>query len=174
MSYKKIIEIKHKKIHRYFYSWYLLPIIIIHELIHYFTALILNVKILKFDIFKNKDSVLYNGILRTEIPNKRWKQFLISYSPYLLLIPFFLSFFSSIALIISIYFLTTITKYHNTYLIIFRPSNADNEMYKYYDYKKYLSEEIGEIYYTLDNIMIDKIILEKKLFSYNNFKQMKK
>jgi len=163
-------KIKRKLFYKY-YALYLLPLIILHEILHSIAALILNVKILKISIFKNEE--LYNGFIKIKLPNKKWKQFIISYIPYLLTLPFFLSFFSITFFIISIYLLTTITSYYGEKLYIFLPSYNDKLLYEKYDYNKYLISKIGEKYYTLTDIEISQEIKENNLISYENFKQNK-
>jgi len=172
---KGLKPIKQKRNLEIFYSIFaiwMLPLILIHELIHCFFALILNVKILSFKIYKNEK--LYNGIVKIKLPNKKWKQFIISYSPMILTFPFFFMFSSVIAFYISIYLISTITSYHGKYIYVFLPSRNDKLLVKQYDYTKYLISNIGEKYYFLKDFEIKQEIENKNLFSYKKFKQLKK
>ncbi len=133
----------------------------------------LGYKIIKMKIYKNENTPLYNGYVITELPNKKWKQMIISYSPLLLLIPFFLIPFSIIFLFISIYILSTIFKFQNKWRWIALPSLSDLDFYKTFDYQQYLYSKMLDKYYhyRIDNILAIKI-KQNCLMSYQAFKKI--
>ena len=103
----------------YIYSWFLIESISMHKYSHYIFAKILKVKILKVKIYKVKNTPLYNGVLITEIPNRKWKQLLITLSPLFLLSFTFISKYFLIYIILT-------TFYYKSHIInIILPSKMD-------------------------------------------------
>jgi len=153
----------YNKLLKYLYSWYTIPIIYLHEISHYLVSKILNVKVLKFKIFKDDKYLIYNGIVITELPTKKWKQFLISYSPLFLLS-------LTLNIYILIYIITSTIYYQKHLINIILPSKSDIDTYKSYDYNKYLLEKLKDDYYIylLNGNLADKIkskcLLSKKDF----------
>jgi len=176
MPYKKRYkEIpKSKNIYRYFYSWYLFPVIFLHELTHIFIGVILGVKITNLKFVKDEKYNLYNGVVTTALPNKKWKQYLMSYSPMILLIVFLLIPISNIFIFISIYFLSTIFKLEKWFFILL-PSKEDVNQINIYDYHKYLKEKIGDTeyeYYRKKNDLLF-IVTQKQLKTYEKYNKKK-
>jgi len=173
--YKKNIKYDIKS-HKYFYSWFTIPIIFMHEITHYFIALILNIKIIKFSVHKQKDTHLYNGRVITKLPKKIWKQKMISYAPVLLiLIPLIFSFFNLYFLIFFIYYFSSIFKIQNRYIFIFLPSKNDIINIETFYYQHYLYEKMGEKYYLyLEHDLVEKARKQKNLKSFSEFKNKSK
>jgi len=159
--------------YKYFYSWYLLPIVYLHEFMHFITAKIVNIKVHKFLIYKECD--IYNGKVITDLPDKQWKQNVISWSP--ILIPIFsvlLVFVSNVFFIFIFYLLTTIIYYDNHWIFMGFPSRSDIQFAKNLDYHNYISKKIGEEYYELrENGNLVKTINNKCLLSLKKYKLSK-
>lgn len=131
---------------KYFYSWFILPLIIFHELTHCFVALVLGIKIKSIKLYKTS-IYLYNFTISFEYKPSKWKWYLISYSPYLMLIVLFMFIFINIKVffILLLYYLMSIIYDGKNSIIIFLPSKAD----KYSVYKnKYYQ-------YLIDNVSSD-------------------
>ena len=157
----------------YFYKWYMLPIIFLHESLHYLFALLTSTKILDFKIYSNKRDILFNGLIVTELPSSKMKQILISFAPLLLFTPVILSFYSNIFIYLLLYFITTTVKLNKQWINVMFPSKNDIELITYYDYNKYVLDFFGrEKYYeyTYSGDLMKKM-KENNILTYIEYKQ---
>lgn len=128
---------------KYFYSWYTIPIIILHDLTHYIMSLLLGVKLINFKFYKTKYHI-YNIILNFDfIGVHRNKVQLIAYSQLILLLPFILMFFYPTFIFISIYIFTTIFNVNGTFHWLVLPSKSDKNIYRKCIYNNYCIESMG-------------------------------
>ena len=174
MSYMNKRE--ESKIIRYFYSWYLLPIIIYHELSHTIMSYLLFTNVLKFRIFKERRSSLYNGQILTSLPNRKWKQYLISYSPIIMsLIIFTLSIIYPVLIYFSIYLISSIFSYNKRLHWLILPSISDLELIDEYEYQNFLRDKMGKKYNEYRRKGIVEIKRKQKcIINSSIFKQMEK
>lgn len=122
---------------KYFYSWYTIPIIYLHESLHYLMALILKVKVTSWKKTKIKPNLITLS-LTFEYTPKYYKMQMINYAPLLMFLSFILMFFIPVFIYISIYLVTTIFIYNKKIIWVALPSTNDKKYYKFWKYQTYL------------------------------------
>lgn len=156
---------------KYFYSWYTLPLILLHESCHIAVGYILGFKVIKKMLVKVKNPPIYNSHVIFEYNKSRWKWIMVLYSPLLLTLPIILFFLHPILLYIAIYFVSTIMIYKKYVICIFIPSIADRNYLKKIEYHKYVVENASEkeFNYYLKYKKIKDLVEEKHMFSETEF-----
>lgn len=97
-------------------------------------CIITKTKVNTFRIYKT-DIGLYNGSLSHEVPDEKWKAYLIIYSPIILLIlPIILSFFSLIGWLSLLYVVTNAVFYKGNMIWVVFPSGNDITYINYWKY----------------------------------------
>ena len=153
----------YKLLLKYFYSWYTLPMVYLHELCHALMAIITGIGINKIKIYKNKDQLIYNGYVSFKYNKSSWKWNLVAYAPLLLVIPIFLM-FNPIFFYIGLYILTTIIYYDKHFIWLVFPSEIDICYKKNIEYHTYIVESTSE---DLFNEFSDKNELYKLIEEYH-------
>ena len=158
----------YRKIIKYFYSWYTLPLVILHELCHVLIALLLNYKILKVKFYIDKNIPIFNGAVYLKYKPYDKKYNLVAYAPLLLL----LLCFNIYGLL---YLISTIFYYKKTWIILFLPSKNDKENINKLKYFEYIVENVGEDEFNLHlkNNMLRQLIIKNHLLNEIEFKQFK-
>jgi len=159
---------------KYFYSWYILPLVFLHEICHMSMAYLVGIKS-KLKFIKNDP--LINGTVFFKHKNKfHWKWYLITYAPLLLLSPLFLMFFNQFFLYVSVYLISTIIIYKKKVICICLPSKTDIFFLKKLKYFNYIiketSEEIFNNYLKRNSIHI--LLYKRKLLDMNEFFKQEK
>jgi len=149
---------------KYFYSWYTLPMVYLHEYSHAIMAFITGIEIKKIKIYKNKKDLIYNGYVSFKYKKYGWRWFLVIYAPLLLTIPIFLMFFNTFFLCFGLYILTTIIYYDNHIIWMVLPSKMDIFYIKKIEYYTYIVNSTSE---EIFNIFLDKNELYKLIKEYN-------
>lgn len=161
---------------KYFYSWYTVPMMLLHELCHICVASVLGVKILKFKIFKEKVIPIYNGVVVIAYNKKHWKNKIILYSPLLLLLPFVLMFYNIVFSYISLYFITTIMIYKKNIIFMGFPSKSDLKYLNNMSYVDYVVSNSSEMEYNeyVKNDDLKTLIKKHHLLNGVEFEYSKK
>ena len=172
----------YKLLLKYFYSWYSLPLVILHEGCHIIVATILGFKINRVKIFKTKQLPLYSGVVTFAYRKYSWKWYAVLYAPLLLFIPFLLIFTHPVFIYISLYFLSNILSINNKMSWAILPSKGDLKTLKIVRqtdidirneklYEEYLINEIGEdkYYYHIRINRLRKLIKVEKLLTKDLF-----
>lgn len=121
---------------KYFYSWYTYPLCILHEGLHYLMCLLTNTKVNSFKIYRDNIG-LYNGSIKHDVPDEKWKVYLIVFAPMLLvMLPLILSFFSTIAWYLLLYVITTAIFYKKDLIWMVLPSITDITYIEYWEYSR--------------------------------------
>lgn len=156
---------------KYFYSWYTLPLVILHDLTHYIMSILAGVMVTKVRFFKTKHHIYNIGL--TFEHSELFKIKLIAYAPLILLLPFILMFFYPTFLFISIYLFTTIFRVNGTFHWLVLPSKNDRHLYREWYYNQYLIENIG--FENFNDVKIrNEMRVKKHLFSKPEFFLYKK
>lgn len=129
------------KLLKYFYSWYTLPHVLLHEFCHIILAKLLGIKILKIKINKCSWISIYNGICIFEYKKYSWKWLCVVYAPLLQLIPFFLIFINPIFIYISLYLISTMIFYKKQFIWMVLPSKTDFQTKNKIKYFTYLEQK---------------------------------
>ena len=165
---------------KYFYSWYVIPHILLHEGCHILMATIFGIKIKRFKFFKSDKYPLYNAVVNFEYKKyNTWKWLMVSYAPLLLLIPVLLMFLNTILFCIGAYFISTIIFINKKPLWICLPSGIDLkylDKLKYYSYLRTAVTEQEFNYYVKKNelhLMLLKNNLLNEMEFYMHEKQNK-
>lgn len=156
---------------KYFYSWYILPIVLLHESCHIMVGYILGFKILDKKLFKQKNPPLYNSYVVYKFRKYDWKWNAVLYSPILLTLPIIFFFLHPILMYIAIYFLSTIIYYNKKLICIFLPSHPDMIYKKRIEYYSYIVENCSEneLNYYLKRNKLSELISDKHLLTENEY-----
>lgn len=161
---------------KYFYSWYTIPIILLHEACHILSGYILGFKILDKKIYKMSDPPLFNSYVIFEYKKYSWKWNVILYSPLLLTIPIIFFFLHPILMYIGLYFISTIMYINGNFVFIFLPSKNDYDYLKKIEYYSYIVENTSEneFNFYMKRNKLDELILKNHLLNEYEFFQTKK
>ena len=159
---------------KYFYSWYILPALLTHEVLHLLFCFLTKTKINSFKLITDYNK-LSNAELDISLANRKWKTYLIVYSPTLMLIPFILAYFSLTCFIISLYLLSTIIIQNKMIIWMTMPSISDLhyiDIWKYNMAKLKLSFSIGEIDDFIKNGKLNDVLRKINNPGYDEFIKM--
>lgn len=156
---------------KYFYSWYTLPLILLHESCHILVGYILGFKLLNKKLFKQKQPPIYNSYVIFEYNKNMWKWSLVLYAPLFLTLPIIFFFIHPIILYIGLYFLSTIMFYKGELLCIFLPSKADRNYKQKLEYYSYIINNSceKEFNYYLKRNKLDELISQKHIFTEKEY-----
>lgn len=129
----------------YFYSWYIMPMVLLHELTHIVAGFLMGLKILSVKIFKMKgDFPLWNGTVNFKFEKYSYKWLFALYAPLLLLIPVSLMFINTVMFYVGLYMISTIIIYKGKVYWLALPSIPDRNYKRKVQYYSYLIDEAGE------------------------------
>jgi len=156
---------------KYFYSWYILPIILLHESCHIMVGYIFGFKILNKKLYKQKNPPIYNSYVIFKFKKYNWKWLLVSYSPLILTFPIIFFFLHPILLYVGIYFLTTVIYYNRKFICIFLPSYNDRNYKQKLEYYLYVvnNSSENELNYYLKRNNLSELISDKHLLTENEY-----
>lgn len=159
---------------KYFYSWYILPMVLFHELSHIIVGKLTRLTILNIKIFRMKgDFPLWNGAVNFKFEKYSYKWLFTLYAPLLLLIPIFFMFINTIMLYIGIYMISTLIIYKKRIYWLSLPSIPDLNYKMRVQYYSYLIDNVGEYkfnhYYSTGRlyslVQFRKLKTEKEYFN---------
>lgn len=152
--------------YKYFYSWWILPVIILHDLLHIVTAYILGVKMVYFKFFRK--NYIPNIEVKFEHTNL-WKTKMISYSPIMFILcglypPLF------------IYLVTTIVPYKGNFICPWTVSENDINCIKMWWYYEYIISMVGEENFNkhFKNNTLKDLVKKEHLLTIDEYRIMNK
>ena len=157
---------------KYFYSWYILPLLILHECIHVLIGTLTGLKLTKFKIYKSTVIPVYNGFISFKFERYSWKWFVSLHSPILIfLLPLILSIFYPLFLYFILYLLTTIIIYKNKAICLFFQSSGDIQYKNNIKYLTYLYENTSSdvFYFHYNKNEIEPLVLKFNLLRINEY-----
>ncbi|NPV12980.1 MAG: hypothetical protein HPY57_14535 [Ignavibacteria bacterium] len=161
---------------KYFYSWYILPIVLLHEGCHILAGYFLGFKILDKKLYKQTNPPIFNSYVSFKFRKYDWKWNVVLYSPILLTLPIIFFFLHPILMYIGIYFLSTIMYFDKRFICIFLPSKPDMIYKRKIEYYSYLVENSSEneFNYFFKRNKLNELVLNKHLLNENEFFFQKK
>lgn len=181
VSKNKIVnEINHEPIKKntyyyilkYFYSWYLLPMVLLHEGTHILMGLLCGFKINKVKIYNMKGNLpLWNGLVKFNYRKFDWKWYVTLYAPLLLLIPILLMWLNPIFLFIGLYIISTIFYFRGKFYWLTLPSAGDIDYKRKIEYHTYIVNHVGEKRFNhyFKKGKLNKLIGIKRLLNEQDF-----
>lgn len=156
---------------KYFYSWYILPMILIHESCHVIAGFIFRFKILDFKLYKQENPPIYNSYIVFAHRKYDWKWSIVLYAPVILVLPILLCFLHPILFYVALYFVSTIMFYDKKIICAFLPSIADRMYKKRVNYYSYLVEysSYGEFNYYLKIRRLNDLITKYHLMTEREY-----
>jgi len=157
---------------KYFYSWYLLPMILLHEGTHILMGLLFGFKISNIKIYRMKGNLpLWNGIVKFKYRKYDWRWKCALYSPIILFIPILLMWLNPILFFIGLYIISTVFYYKGKFYWLTLPSAGDIDYLRKSEYYSYIVSHVGETRFNHYNKkgMLHKLVLIKRLLNEKEF-----